>query len=311
MFRTASEKDDLNQISLTGMRAVVLLGLLMIAPRSMEEIRKAFVSYKIMEESDSIDILRVDLNSLKYMGCEISRSSQKTNFKYVLGEHPFSLKITKDDIKAVKKVYGEIKKKANIGLLIEYHELFTKIAGFISNPELKEEFLGISELKHFKELNTIKELLVDCEQERALELIYSNQATGKNDKKTIIANKLVFNNDKIYLYGYDTSIGAKIVLNFKRIKQILSRKLYSDNVDIEGIKIKFKIDEISIDALSDEETVIEASDNGYIVEGTYYNEFFAIQRMLSFGAGCTVLEPTEFKGKIISKIKEMRKVYDK
>ena len=41
-------KTDLNQISLTGIRAITLMGLLMVAPRSMKEIREAFLEYKII-----------------------------------------------------------------------------------------------------------------------------------------------------------------------------------------------------------------------------------------------------------------------
>ena len=102
MLKTA-EKTDLNQISLTGIRSLVLLGLLIEEPRSLEEIRESFINYKIMEEEHSNDILRIDLNTIKSMGCEISRPSPKTDFKYVLTKHPFSLKISKDEIFVLKK----------------------------------------------------------------------------------------------------------------------------------------------------------------------------------------------------------------
>ena len=313
MFSTALNKTDLNQISLTGTRAIVLLGLLMIAPRSMEEIKKAFISYKIMEDSNSEDVIRIDINSLKHVGCKVSRSSQKTGFKYVLGEHPFSLKLSKEDIRALKKVYGEIKKEAGIGLLIEYDELFKKIAKFVSNEKDKEALLGISVLKHYKDFNLLKEIITDCRQERVLGLKYLNPLTNKTDKKNIQTKQLVFNNDKIYLYGYDIDNKIQTVLNFKRIKQIFSRSLQGGGNDIKerSTNVKFKLENVGTEELSDEEIIIEASDNGYIVEGRYYNEFFAMQRILSFGPNCSVLEPSEFKESVIKKLKEMRDIYGK
>ena len=42
MFKPA-DKTELNQISLTGMRAIVLIGLLIEAPRTLEEIREKFI----------------------------------------------------------------------------------------------------------------------------------------------------------------------------------------------------------------------------------------------------------------------------
>ena len=48
----------------------------------------------IIDEKTSNDILRIDLNTIKTMGCDISRSSPKTDHKYVLSKHPFEFKIT-------------------------------------------------------------------------------------------------------------------------------------------------------------------------------------------------------------------------
>ncbi len=102
MFKIA-DKTELNQISLTGVRGIVLAGLLIMQPRSLEEIRKAFIELNIMENENSDDILRIDLNTLKIMGCEISRASAKTGFKYVLGKHPFAFKIDDEEIVLLKK----------------------------------------------------------------------------------------------------------------------------------------------------------------------------------------------------------------
>ena len=57
------------------------------------------------------------------------------------------------------------------------------------------------------------------------------------------------------------------------------------------------------------ETITETSEAGFTVEGVYHNEFLAIQRILSFGSDCTVIEPEEFREKIIQKLKSMRKIY--
>ena len=52
MFKPV-EKSELNQISLTGLRSIILLGLLIAAPRSLEEIREAFLEYKIIDKTQS------------------------------------------------------------------------------------------------------------------------------------------------------------------------------------------------------------------------------------------------------------------
>ena len=307
MFKIA-EKNELSQVSLTGMRAIVLLGLLIVKPRSLEEIRKAFIDLNIMEESHSDDILRIDLNTLKIMGCEISRSAPKTNFKYVLTKHPFELKISNDEIDILKKIYNRIKNNADIPLLIEYHELFEKFATFVFDEQTKEALLGISILKYY-ETTFIKDLLLDCKQKRVLTLVYKKPTANEEETKEIVTQELVLKNDKIYLHAYDLDKKDSIVLNLKRIVKILTRKLQKGDIETKTTKVLFRLKGLETDRLDAEEVIVEKEENSLIIEGSYYNDFIATQRILSFGSDCTVIEPVEFKNNIVEKIKGMRNTY--
>jgi predicted DNA-binding transcriptional regulator YafY len=62
--------------------------------------------------------------------------------------------------------------------------------------------------------------------------------------------------------------------------------------------------------LENNEEIIEKTEDGFLIEGFYFNDFLATQRVLSFGSKCTVIEPLEFKKTIINKIKEMRNIYE-
>ena len=307
MFKPV-EKSELNQISLTGLRSIILLGLLIAAPRSLEEIREAFLEYKIIDKTQSNDILRIDLNTLKSIGCKISRSSPKTNHKYVLLEHPFSLKFTDEDFKYFKKVYERLKVDSDIKTLMEFDELIRKISNHIHSNEMQEKFLGISAFKYFSS-DFIKELLIDCKQEKTLELTYKKTSREKEYQKEVIAQKLVFNNDQLYLHCFDKSINKSIVLNARRIIKILSRKLKGGAPDIKKFTVKFLLKDFNLEYLTEEESVVEFLNDECIVEGSYYNEFLAMQRILSLGSSCTVLEPIDFRNKIINKLKEMRNIY--
>lgn len=302
-------KTDLNQFSLTGARAIAMIGLLIVAPRSLEEIRQKFIELHFMDESHSDDILRIDLNTIKNMGCEISRSSAKTDFKYVLTKHPFSLPLDSDDIKALKKVYNDCKSKITIPALIDYHNLFAKIADYIDDDSVKESLLGISLLKYY-DTNLLENILSDCQDERTIKILYTKATSSVAKEKEVVAQKLVINNNKIYLYCFDTQKQEPVMLNFRGIKSVLSRKMRSSSFEAKTTKVIFFLKNISAENLSDEETIINADDNGYLIEGDYYNQFIAIQRILSFGSDCTVQEPIDFKNLIISKLKEMRKIYE-
>ena len=201
MFKTA-ERSELCQISLTGMRAIVLVGLLIVAPRSLEEIRKAFLKFNLIEENTSDDILRIDLNTLKVMGCKISRASKKTDYKYVLEKHPFSLVFNEEELKILKRVYNQVKKISSIDVLVRYEELFVKLSKHIYDDDLKEMILGISVLRKY-DIKKIKDLLDDCKENIVLQLKYKKPTDNKISVKEVVALKLILKNDKVYLYCYD------------------------------------------------------------------------------------------------------------
>lgn len=304
MFKPA-DKSELNQVSLTGLRGIVLLGLLIEAPRSLKEIREIFTDLNIFEPEHSDDILRIDINTLKASGCEITKANAKTGFKYRLLKHPFSLNILKDEIHVIKKAYKKIKDSSNIELILKYDELFKKLAEYIDDSEAKETLRGLSVLKTF-DTEFIQDLIEDCRQNRTLRLSYRTPQAKDDSQKEVCAHRIVFQNDKIYLYGFDLIV----VLNIKRIGAILARFSGSSKVEIEYTTVKFFLKNFGVTGIEENEVILENRDDGYIIEGRYYNDFLAAQRILSFGANCTVLEPQEFREKIIQKLINMRNVYN-
>lgn len=312
MFKPA-DKSELNQVSLTGLRGIVLLGLLIEAPRSLKEIREIFTDLNIFEPEHSDDILRIDINTLKASGCEITKANAKTGFKYRLLKHPFSLNILKDEIHVIKKAYKKIKDSSNIELILKYDELFKKLAEYIDDSEAKETLRGLSVLKTF-DTEFIQDLIEDCRQNRTLRLSYRTPQAKDDSQKEVcahrIAHRIVFQNDKIYLYGFDLIRKKSVVLNIKRIGAILARFSGSSKVEIEYTTVKFFLKNFGVTGIEENEVILENRDDGYIIEGRYYNDFLAAQRILSFGANCTVLEPQEFREKIIQKLINMRNVYN-
>lgn len=307
MVKTA-EKTELNQISLTGIRALVMIGLLIKRPHSFEEIKNTFINLKIMDKSHSDDIVRIDLNTIKLMGCKIERCSAKTNFKYVLTKHPFAFNISNEELKIVKKVYNVAKQNVDLDTLIEYHDMFERIAKYICDEETKEAVLGISVLKYYN-IQEIKDLIIDSKNKATLDLFYKKTNSDSAYRKQIVLQEVVCKNDKIYLYGYDLNKKAPTVLHLLRVESIISKTYEKQNFEKKQIIVRFNLKNFDINDLSSNETIVENKENIYTVEGVYHNSFLAIQRMLSFGNKCTVLEPNEIKKDIIKKIKEMRKIY--
>ena len=303
------EKIDFSQISLTGIRSLVILGLLMQAPRSLEELREAFINYDIMSDSNSNDILRIDLNTLRAMGCEISRSCKKTNYKYVLEKHPFSLKISSDEIDVLRMVFKKIKNKTDIETLLEYDELFNKIAEKVLDTETKEALIGLCTMK-FHNIEQVRKMNDYCKAHKILSLTYKSPTSKHDEQMNVLTEKLVFNNNKIYLYGYDINKNQSVSLLLKRILSVSSVNDGDDIYKKEPIIIKFLLKDFTIAGLNNDESIIEKNEKGYLIEGKYHNDFLAMQRILSFGPSCTVLEPNDFKNKIVETLKRIKEIYN-
>ncbi|MCQ2743872.1 MAG: WYL domain-containing protein [bacterium] len=302
-------KTDLNQISLTGVRAITLIGLLSVEPRTFDEIREKFIKFKILDESHSDDILRIDLNTVKAIGCEISRPSRKNKFKYVLSKHPFTLYLDNNDAVILKKVMEKFKSTTNIPLLVEYDALLRKIANYVYDDDVKEAIIGASPLVHYCS-DIVKDLIVDCNYNNTLTLFYKKPTNKSPTEKVLIAKKLVFISNKLYLQCYDLNKKAPVVLNIKNITEIVSRSLTKNKIETDKFKIKFLIKNFKPEILDEDEIILDEKENQAQIEGSYFNEFYAMQRVLSLGSSCTVIEPIEFRNFIISKLKEMRKLYD-
>lgn len=308
MFKFANNV-DFNKISNTGARGLILLALLSVKPRSLKELRNAFIDCGVMNNNNSDDIIRIDINTLRHAGCEISRNYKEGKYYFNLDKNQFAIELNKEDVECLKKVYNRAKKDLDIIKLLEFDDFFIKIANQIIDEEIKEQILGISELKHYnKEL--LREIYFACGKNYQLMLSYMRISSNTIVYKNITAQKIVIQNNKIYLYGYDNDIKKSTVLNFKRIKGVFARVFGCKEKETNIINIKFYLKDDFIDSLNENEIIIETIGDTYLIEANYYNEFYAMQRILSFGKNCKVLEPEDFKERIITKIKEMRDVYD-
>ena len=308
MFK-AINVSEAKKVTFTGLRAIVIIGLLSIMPRSFEEIKKELINYKIISEESSDDIIKIDFNTIKAIGCDISKTSTANGNKYVLKKHPFSFYITLEEIKVLKKAYKIIKQSNNLELLLNYHDLFNRISEKIYDEEIKEALLGISVLRHF-DISLIKELVMDCKEKRTIKFVYNTPSKQKECIKEGVAQKIYFQNDKIYLSLSDFEKETIIFCNVKRLKSIISRA-FTKGDDVENkYKVLYYLKDCIVEELLENEKIIEYNENGFLIEATYQNDFWAAQRVLNFGSRCTVIEPKEFRSKIIYKLKRAREKYE-
>ena len=302
------EQCNPRQISLTGVRAIVILAMLSIKPCTFEELKDFLIQSNIVNREYSIDTIRIDLNTLKYIGCEISKATKKTNNSYILRSNPFQLSISEDEAKILSKIYKGIYKNLSIDRLLEYDDLFEKITTLISDENIKEYLRGISILKGLDK-KLIQELLADARKHTRLTISYLAGNT-KDIEYDITIEKLGFRSDKLYIYCYNHSIGKRTFLNFSRLKKVLVRQLRSDDIDTNDTIVEFNLNNYKDYVLETNEEIVNTNGDMATVRGAYYTDFIALQRVLSFGPDCVVLSPEGIKTTLIEKLQSMREQYD-
>ena len=296
-----------NLMSFTAFKSMLLFSYLLEAPRSYAEIRDYFAQQKYLKETISIDTLRVYINSLERLGCEIVRGKKAEGSKYKLLKHPFALKISDENAKSIIKVFKSILKSIEIDDLLSITKFFDKIANATENPELKETLENISPLKKI-DPEILKMLIIACRKNDEISILYQSPASGLKNID-VLPEKLTVTNGKVYLYGTSPNYRNTARFLVNRIKEKPVTKLQKT--------IKPKADPVIIGCelydktipLLENEKIISEDENKLTIEITSVNKFTARQRILSLGRDCKVLYPQSFKEDIISALNKMKEKY--
>lgn len=302
------QHDEHKQVSLTGARALILMVYLLESPKNFEQIKQFLIDCGVTGKEYSIDTIRIDLNTLKQIGCEISKATKRTNNCYGLLNHPFKLKLSTIEVSTLKNIYKKIAKTASPSKLLRYHQLFIKLSDMMDNDVIKEQLLGISYLKTV-DIELLKELVKNEKKFNKIKILYE-PATNKEVEYDITIEKLGLRNDKLYLYCYNHNFQKRAFLNISRIKKIVATMFDKNSTLGLDLNIKFKLNNCCDYKLDENETIIEENGQYSIISGKYYNDFIGVQRMMEFGSDCVILEPEHIKQKVINNYIEMSKIYD-
>ena len=303
------QRDENKQVSMTGARALVMLVAFLEGPKTFEEIRQYLIDCGVVSREYSVDTIRIDINTLKSVGCEISKATKRNNHKYGLISHPFNLCMTSDEVDALKNVYKKILKTAKPKKILDYHKLFLKLADMNKDENIKEEILGISLLK-YQNIDLLEELLSDEKKHNKVRILYRAPNCPDGCEYDISIEKLGVRHGKLYVYCFNHTLGSRVFLNVSRIKKIICKIFDKTSSVGSDVKVVFKLKFYKEYELEENETILEEHDDYALIEGSYFNDFIAFQRMLSFASDCTVISPDKVRDLVIEKLKEMRAIYE-
>lgn len=305
-----NQKVTYNLMSFTGYKALLLFSLLTEGPKSYEEICEYFFNHPYLREKISIDTLRVYINSLRRIGCEVKRFRGDDKIsRYVITAHPFELKLSDEQIQSVIKIYKSIVKNMDVKELLSMERFFEKIGSYIKNDDFIADIRKISMLRDIDK-KLLEDLLDCCDRKEQIVIQYNSPNSGEKSIE-LIADKIDSSNRKIYLYGTGfeyMQYGSFLVSRIKKINEIKVEKTIPEN--LKEFRITYTL-ECSPDKLNpaDNEKIIEKHNNYAVIEMKTSNDFLAKQKLLEYGPICKVLEPESFKNDFIKLLKDMKAGY--
>lgn len=296
-----------NLMSFTGFKSLLLFSSLLESPKTFEEIKERFREYEFLKENISIDTLRVYINSLERIGCEIVRDKKSEGGKYRLLKHPFEINLTEEQAKSIVKIYKNIVKNIEVEDLLYLTNFFNKIAKNIDNIEIKETIENLSPLNKIDE-KILKELIAACRKKEEITILYNSPNSSKKEID-VLTDKLYISNNKVYLSGFSNSYKNTARFLVSRIIDIIAVKLTKTIInDTEPQIITCEIYDKDIELLKNEK-IISNNEDKMIIEIKSNNDFITKQRVLSLGSSCKVISPQSFKDDIVYTLNKIREGY--
>lgn len=304
-------------MSLTGYRTLVILQALIESPKTNDEINDYLFNNQYIKEKFSNDTLRIYINSLRTIGCEIIAANKSNSKKYVLISHPFAYDIEQSQLKALCKLYKNICDKIEIRDIIAIENLIKKISNLVQNEETRETLKSLSLLKYM-DRDILNDLMAYCANKNQITFLYNSPQSGEKSIE-IIADKLSCKaekaSEKIYLWGSNLTHKEYSYFAVDRILKISSIKISKNQDDLSLIQSPIRVvyelyNRDSDYILESDEKIIEKTDDKIVVEAISQNEFSLMQRILYMAGDCKVLEPEDFRVKLLNKLKNMEKVYE-
>ena len=297
-------------MSFTGYKALLLFSLLAESPKSYDEICNYFFNHPYLREKISIDTLRVYINSLKRIGCEVKRFRGEDKIsRYVITAHPFELKMSEEEMQSVIKTYKSLVKNINVNELLSLEKFFEKIGKYIKSDKFINEIKNISPLKDINR-EILEELLYCCEKKNQIVIEYNSPNSGIKAIE-ILTDKIDISNGKVYLYGTGfeyMEYGIFLVSRIKGIKEIKLSKTIPENLKTICITYELTCNPENL-SLDRNEKLIKSDTNKATIELTTSNEFLAKQKFLEYGPTCKIISPENFRNDFITLLNNMKAGY--
>lgn len=284
-------------------------------PRTRDDLIELFQNDRIINKKLSPDTITNTINALKAAGCVIGKSNFRTDYRYVLHEHPFSVNILETQVRYLQDLRMNIITFGDWQLIEAVNVLYEKISKLVKDDDLKRE---MKENHPFKDINkkVLYDLIRFSKVKKTVDVRYRSSKNGE-ESFGFIPDFIQFENEKLYIWGYSYKYQNIGYLRVDKIDSVHVIDFHDNSHILEEYykkipKVRYSLKGHSCYLFQEDrlQKVVRKTKNHLLIEATIYSEFNFMQCILSYGADCKIISPVEFKDKFIETVKKIRANYE-
>ena len=221
-----------DSFNLTAYRILKILLWLQQEPLTLDMINSRFDTDPLIDKTLSQDSIGLYLNTLKAIGCEITRPTATNGYQYELKYHPFSYELTPEHIGFFQQLLQQLSsltvQQISFEDYVHFYQWINTVIENCSNlnkQQLAEEILGSTLTMPYKQLAIIiSELRQAISKQQVLDITYLSP-TQNAIRKTFLPIRFHHNRGMFYVLG---STPDRADLTMLRLDRILT---YTNSLD--------------------------------------------------------------------------------
>lgn len=305
---------------------------------SVEALNTRFVSDALIRKQLSPDSIWLYLNTLRMLGCQITRPSPTNGFRHELLQHPFGIQLTSEEIQMMARCKQVAEQPFDYQQMLALDRFFKKLLGdqFLpdSDRHIQELFTQSRSVDFNKYQALLDELQTHMQAQTLLKLTYQSPLHGL-EELFFQPQQLLYRRGVIYLQGTLEGRDDLSVLRIERIRRVeavkesamprRSARRVDDKLPEKKAQVVVRFWGLDAEALSTlnfgelceyhykRSSLSNAPSNACpnALDVTLHTrDFFTLkQKLLAANLPFDVLEPLAFRKEIQTTLTEMRRLY--
>jgi hypothetical protein len=319
----------MDSLNLIAYRVIKLLTWLQDGPLTVDALNMRYLRDPLTGKKLSADTICLYINTLRKIGCEITRPSRKNGFSYELIYHPFGLFVSETELNALSQIKGLAEEQFSLKEFLALQQLLKNLLQQCTLPErdygIQKLFSINRTIDYESDLPKIQELETWIAEEQLLWITYDSPVKGK-ERFYFLPNRMEYHHGVLYVHGSQKARPEPICLRLDRLLKIepipspdaaelaLLEVLKQQNQGVvPNVVLRFwgiTADEFDPMQLGEPATLEEIPSPRCLEVKLNTCDFFRLkQKLLSCGRPFNVLEPEFFKKDLIDCLSMMEKLY--